>query len=98
MRELDPALRRAARAQFAERRVEVLNNARAKEITSYGVILDYGREIASENVVWTVGGRASVMLESLNLPTMAVEVSWSTPTCASRATTTSGASMTARPT
>lgn len=68
LRELDPSLRRAARAQFAQRRVEVLNNAWAKEITADRVILDDGREIRSENVVWTAGGRASVKLESLNLP------------------------------
>lgn len=68
LRELDPALRRAARTQFAERRVEMLSNTRVKEITADRVVLEDGREIASENILWTAGGRASTMLESLNLP------------------------------
>ncbi len=68
LRELDPTLRRAARLQFAERRVEVLNEVRAREVTADRVILGDGREIETENVVWTAGGRASVKLEDLGLP------------------------------
>jgi NADH dehydrogenase len=68
LKELDPALRRAARARLAEHDIEVINNVRAKEVTADRVILDNGREIETETVVWTAGGRASVKLEDLAVP------------------------------
>lgn len=68
LKELDPALRRAARARLAERRIEVINNVRAKEVTADRVILDDGREIPCENAIWTAGGSASSKLEGLDVP------------------------------
>jgi NADH:ubiquinone reductase (H+-translocating) len=68
LKELDPALRRVARKKLAELHVEVLNNVRAREVTAEKVILNDGREIATENVIWTAGARASVKLDDLPFP------------------------------
>jgi NADH:ubiquinone reductase (H+-translocating) len=68
LKELDPALRRVARKKLAELHVEVLNNVRAREVTAEKVILNDGREIAAENVIWTAGARASVKLDDLPFP------------------------------
>jgi len=68
LKELDPALRRVARKKLADLHVEVLNNVRAKEVTAEKVILNDGREIASQNVIWTAGARASVKLDDLPFP------------------------------
>jgi NADH dehydrogenase len=68
LKELDPALRRVARKQLEELRIEVINNVKAKEITADKVILDDGREIESENVIWTAGSRASAKLDDLPFP------------------------------
>lgn len=70
LKELDPALRRTARKKLADIQVEVINNVKAKEITSHEVILDDGREIETENVIWTAGARASVKLKNIDLPSV----------------------------
>jgi NADH:ubiquinone reductase (H+-translocating) len=68
LKELDPALRRVARKKLADLHVEVLNNVRAKEVTAEKVILNDGREIETQNVIWTAGARASVKLDDLPFP------------------------------
>jgi NADH dehydrogenase len=68
LKELDPALRRVARKKLADLNVEVLNDVRAQEVTAEKVILNDGREIASGNVIWTAGARASVKLDDLPFP------------------------------
>ncbi|MDQ4128577.1 MAG: NAD(P)/FAD-dependent oxidoreductase [Actinomycetota bacterium] len=68
LKELDPALRRVARKKLADLQIEVINNVKAKEITAERVLLDDGREIATENVIWTAGARASVKLDDLEFP------------------------------
>ena len=68
LKELDPALRRAARRHLEELEVEVINEVRAQEVTADHVVLDDGREIEAENVIWTAGNRASVKIEDLDLP------------------------------
>jgi NADH dehydrogenase len=68
LKELDPALRRVARKKLADLHVEVLNNVRAQEVTAENVILNDGREIATQNVIWTAGARASVKLDDLPFP------------------------------
>jgi NADH:quinone reductase (non-electrogenic) len=68
LKELDPALRRTARKKLAELRIEVINNVKAQEITADKVILDDGREIETENAIWTAGFRASEKLDDLGLP------------------------------
>jgi NADH:ubiquinone reductase (H+-translocating) len=68
LKELDPALRRVARRKLADLQIRVINNARAKEITAEKVVLGDGRELSAENVIWTAGARASVLLEDLDLP------------------------------
>ena len=66
--ELDPALRRAARTRLANERIEVMTGAMAEEITENCVKLKGGRQIASENVVWTAGNRPNVAIQDLGLP------------------------------
>src|ERR671917_305316 len=66
--ELDPALRRAARTRLANERIEVLVGAMAEEITANCVKLKGGRDIASENVIWTAGNRPNVAIHDLGLP------------------------------
>jgi NADH dehydrogenase len=68
LKELDPALRRTARKKLADLRIEVINNVKAEEITTDRVILDDGREIETENSIWTAGFRASEKLDDLGLP------------------------------
>jgi NADH dehydrogenase len=68
LKELDPALRRTARKKLADLQIEVINNARAQEITADNVILDDRREIETENAIWTAGFRASEKLDDLGLP------------------------------
>jgi NADH dehydrogenase len=66
--ELDPALRRAARARMVNQRIEVMTNAMAEEITADCVKLKGGRNIATENVIWTAGNRPNIGIEAGELP------------------------------
>jgi NADH:ubiquinone reductase (H+-translocating) len=66
--ELDPALRRAASMELAARGIKVITGVRAIEVTADRVKLDNGREIRTENVVWTAGIRPNAKLEDLDLP------------------------------
>ncbi len=66
--ELDPALRRAARARLHSRKVQVMTNAAAAEVKADRVVLKDGREILSENVIWTAGARPNALLKELDLP------------------------------
>jgi NADH dehydrogenase len=68
LKELDPALRRTARKKLAQLQVEVITRVKAREITSDKVVLDDGREIDTENAIWTAGFRASEKLDDLGLP------------------------------
>jgi NADH dehydrogenase len=68
LKELDPALRRVAQARLHDLRIEVINNIKAREVKADRVILTDGREIASENVIWTAGARASQKLDDLPFP------------------------------
>ena len=66
--ELDPALRRAARTRLANERIEVMVNAMAEEITDRCVKLKGGREINTENVIWTAGNRPNQTVQDFGLP------------------------------
>jgi NADH dehydrogenase len=66
--ELDPALRRAASMELAAGGIKVITGVRATEVTAECVKLDDGREIRTENVVWTAGIRPNTKLEDLDLP------------------------------
>src|ERR687894_3166060 len=66
--ELDPALRRAARARLVNQRIEVMTNAMAEEITAECVKLKGERNIATENVIWTAGNRPNIGIEAEGLP------------------------------
>src|SRR5215216_4061517 len=66
--ELDPALRKAARARMVNQRIEVRTNAMAEEITEDCVKLKGGSEIATENVIWTAGNRPNLGIEVEELP------------------------------
>src|ERR687883_808162 len=66
--ELDPALRRAARSRLANERIEVMVQAMAEEITADRVRLKGGREIPTENVIWTAGNRPNQTIQEFGLP------------------------------
>ena len=68
LKEMNDALRRTARAQLENYGIEVVNNARAQEVTADKVILDNGKEIEAENVIWCAGNRASVKIDEMDLP------------------------------
>ena len=68
LKELDPALRRTARKKLADLQIEVINKVKAQEITAGKVVLDDGRELETENAIWTAGFRASEKLDDLGLP------------------------------
>jgi NADH dehydrogenase len=68
LKELDPALRRAAHARLKARNIEVLTEASAEEVFADRVVLKDGREIQTENVVWTAGSRPNRLLKGLDLP------------------------------
>lgn len=68
LKELDPALRKVARAKLAKLNIEVINKVRAKEVRRDHVILDDGRKVEAENVIWTAGARASEKLDDLSFP------------------------------
>src|SRR5919112_121539 len=66
--ELDPALRRAARVRLLNERIEVLTGAMAEEITGDCVKLKGGKQIGTENVIWTAGNRPNQTVQDLGLP------------------------------
>jgi len=66
--ELDPALRKAARARMVNQRIEVRTNAMAEEITEDCVKLKGGDNIATENVIWTAGNRPNLGIDAEDLP------------------------------
>src|SRR5829696_1205056 len=66
--ELDPALRRAARARLLNERIEVMTGAMAEEITGDCVKLKGGTNLGSENVIWTAGNRPNLGIEAEGLP------------------------------
>ena len=68
LKELDPALRRAASAELAARGIEVITSVRVTEVTAERVKLHDGREIEADNVVWTAGIRPNTKLTDLDLP------------------------------
>ncbi len=68
LKELDPALRRAARTKLASLEIAVITQVKATEITADKVILSDGSEIETQNAIWTAGARASEKLDDLDLP------------------------------
>ena len=66
--ELDPALRRVASMELAARGIKVITGVRATKVMADCVKLDNGREIWTENVVWTAGIRPNAKLKDLDLP------------------------------
>ena len=54
--------------ELAARGIKVITGVRAIEVTADRVKLDNGREIRTENVVWTAGIRPNAKLEDLDLP------------------------------
>jgi NADH dehydrogenase len=66
--ELDPALRRAAHAELTAQRIKVITGVRATGVTTNRVELHDGREMRTENVVWTAGIRRNAKLEDLDVP------------------------------
>ena len=68
LRELDPALRRAAHSRLVSRHIEVMTGVQVQEVTQNCVKLKDGQEIPTENVIWTAGGRPNAKVRELDLP------------------------------
>ena len=66
--ELDPGLRRVARGRLWSQDIEVMTNVLAEDVTADKVRLKDGREIATENVIWTAGARPSDGIERWDIP------------------------------
>jgi NADH:ubiquinone reductase (H+-translocating) len=66
--ELDPVLRKAARARMVNQHIEVRTKAMAEEITENCVKLKGGNNISSENVIWTAGNRPNLGIDAPDLP------------------------------
>src|SRR5215212_8352793 len=64
---VDPALMRAATRRLSAKRIEVIYDAKAKEVRSDAVVLSDGRIIPTRTTVWAAGIEPSPLVESLDL-------------------------------
>jgi NADH:ubiquinone reductase (H+-translocating) len=64
---IDPALAHAAARRLASQRIEVLNDAKAKEVRPGAVVLSDGRTIPASTTVWAAGIEPPSLLENLDV-------------------------------
>jgi NADH dehydrogenase len=64
---IDPSLVHAATRRLASQRIEVINNAKAKEVQSDAVVLSDGRTIPARTTVWAAGIEPSPLVKSLDV-------------------------------
>jgi NADH:ubiquinone reductase (H+-translocating) len=64
---VDPALVRAATRRLTAKRIEVIYDAKAKEVRSDAVVLSDGRVIATRTAVWAAGIEPSPLVKSLDV-------------------------------
>lgn len=62
---IDPSLAHAAARRLAFRRIEVINDAKAKEVRPDAVVLSNGRTIPARTVVWAAGIEPSPLVKGL---------------------------------
>jgi NADH dehydrogenase len=64
---IDPSLVHAATRRLASRRIEIINDAKAKEIRPDAVLLSDGRSIPAHTTVWAAGIEPSPLVNSLDV-------------------------------
>jgi NADH dehydrogenase len=64
---IDPSLVHAATRRLASQRIEVINDAKAKEVRPYAVVLSDGRTIPARTTVWAAGIEPSALVKSLDV-------------------------------
>jgi NADH:ubiquinone reductase (H+-translocating) len=64
---IDPALAHAATRRLASQRIEVINDAKAKEVRPDAVVLSDGRTIPARTTVWASGIEPSPLVTSLEV-------------------------------
>src|SRR5918994_1569274 len=64
---IDPSLVRAAARRLASQRIEVINDAKVKEIRPDAVVLSDRRTIAARTTVWAAGIEPSALVKSLDV-------------------------------
>jgi NADH:ubiquinone reductase (H+-translocating) len=64
---LDPSLVHAATRRLASQRIEIINDAKAKEVQSDAVVLSDGRTIPARTTVWAAGIEPSPLVKSLDV-------------------------------
>jgi NADH:ubiquinone reductase (H+-translocating) len=64
---LDPSLVHAATRRLASQRIEVINDAKAKEIRPDAVVLSDGRTIPARTTVWAAGIEPPLLVKSLDV-------------------------------
>jgi NADH dehydrogenase len=64
---LDPSLVHAATRRLASQQIEIINNAKAKEIRPDAVVLSDGRTIPARTTVWAAGIEPSSLVKGLDV-------------------------------
>lgn len=64
---IDPSLANAATRRLAAQRVEIINNAKVKEVRPDAVILDDDRRIPARTTVWAAGIEPAPMVKNLDV-------------------------------
>jgi NADH dehydrogenase len=64
---IDPSLVHAAARRLASQRIEVLNDAKAKEVRPHAVVLSDGRTILTRTTVWAAGIEPPPLVENLDI-------------------------------
>jgi NADH dehydrogenase len=64
---IDPSLVHAATRRLASQRIEVINDAKAKEVRPDAVVLSNGRTIPAHTIVWAAGIEPSPLVKSLDV-------------------------------
>jgi len=64
---VDPSLVHAATRRLASQRIEIINDAKAKEVRPDAVVLSDGRTIPTRTTVWAAGIEPSPLVKSLDV-------------------------------
>jgi NADH:ubiquinone reductase (H+-translocating) len=64
---IDPSLAHAATRRLVSRRIEIINDAKAKEVRLNAVVLSNGHTIPARTVVWAAGIEPSPLAKSLDV-------------------------------
>jgi NADH:ubiquinone reductase (H+-translocating) len=65
---LDPTLAHAAERRLASQRVEIIDNAKAREVRPDAVLLSNGRTIPARTTIWAAGVEPPPLVKELDVP------------------------------